>query len=46
MMWDETAAMSYVIKDDAEAANTQASICKSSETEGGKPFKERCFAKP
>lgn len=46
MMWDETAAMSYVIKDDGEAANTQASIWTSSETEGGKPFKERCFAKP
>lgn len=34
MMSDETVAMSYVIKDDAEAENTQASIWNTSVTEG------------
>lgn len=33
-MSDETAAMSCVIKDDAEAGNIQASIWNSSGTEG------------
>lgn len=34
MMADETVAMSYVIKDDAEAENIQASIWNTSVTEG------------
>lgn len=34
MMSDETVAMSYVIKDDAEAENKQASIPNTRLTEG------------